>query len=690
MIFIYIFSIANYSQLQRNIDFTKCNAVLKINATEKKISGQVTYVFNAKSINDSISIDAKNMTITNFKVNNKVTLFKNNLKTIRFIDNYNKGNNIISFDYAATPKQTLYFVDSPDGKQIWTQGQGKYTSHWFPSFDDVTEKLVFNLSIIYDKASQVVSNGFLISETAQSDGTVLWNYQMEHQMSSYLLMLAIGNYENTAISSESHCPLQFFIEPNDKPKFEPTFRHSKTIFDFLEKEIGVKYPWKIYKQIPVRDFLYAGMENTTATLFSRDFVVDSIARNDRNYTNVNAHELAHHWFGDLVTAQTGKDHWLQEGFATFYAMLAEEQLYGKNYYYWKLYEMAEDLQKASQNDRIPILSEKASSLSYYQKGAWALVALRNDVGNAAFKKIIKKYLETYSYETATTADFLEIVKKITNYDTTTFQKVWLESTSFPVDIALNYLKKSKCIQDYFAIAEMKDQALKDKETYFLSIINDTETYAPIKVEIIYQLQDASFDAKKKIIMAAMATNDLQIRQAIAQNVTTFPDDFKKQYETLLTDSSYITNEIALKVLWTNYPDEQANLLEKTKHWIGFNDYNLRIEWFTLALRTKAIATDAKLKYYNELLLYASPKFESNTRQNALTNLIFLDKNDQNYLIFLVDALIHPKWQFTKFAREKIREMLKSKSHRTYFENLLNKESGDEIKILSKLLQEKRD
>ena len=95
----------------------------------------------------------------------------------------------------------------------------------------------------------------------------------------------------------------------------------------------MKYPWKIYRQIPVRDFLYAGMENTTSTIFSQDFVVDSIGFNDKNYINVNAHELAHQWFGDLITSQSSKHHWLQEGFATYYALLAERQLFGDDYFY---------------------------------------------------------------------------------------------------------------------------------------------------------------------------------------------------------------------------------------------------------------------------------------------------------------------------------------------------------------------
>jgi aminopeptidase N len=110
------------------------------------------------------------------------------------------------------------------------------------------------------------------------------------------------------------------------------------------------------------------MENTSATVFSSRYVVDSTGFEDRNYTNVNAHELAHQWFGDLVTAQSGKHHWLQEGFATYYAALAEREIYGDDYFYSKLYETAQQIKYASRTDTIPVLNEKASSLSFIKRG----------------------------------------------------------------------------------------------------------------------------------------------------------------------------------------------------------------------------------------------------------------------------------------------------------------------------------
>ena len=158
-------------------------------------------------------------------------------------------------------------------------------------------------------------------------------------------------------------------------------------------------------------------------------MVDSIGFLDRSYTNVDAHELAHQWFGDLFTAHSGKHHWLQEGFATYYALLAEKSIYGEDYFYSKMYESIQQIKYASRTDTIPILSDKASSMTYYQKGAWALFVLHQEIGDRKFKKLVKNYLKKYAFKTVTTEDFLAEVRKVSSFDTDLFSKEWLESTA---------------------------------------------------------------------------------------------------------------------------------------------------------------------------------------------------------------------------------------------------------------------
>ncbi|MES2544367.1 MAG: M1 family metallopeptidase [Bacteroidota bacterium] len=662
-------------------------AMLEPSFIDKSILGTVNYEFNVFSIIDTIRIDAINMDFDEVKINNAVVKFKNNGKELLLFEGFKNGINTLKFQYKATPKQTLYFTGEKENLQIWTQGQGKYTSHWLPSFDDVNEKVIFNMTVVFDKEYTIISNGLLYARILKetSENKLKSEYRMRNPMPSYLVMLAIGKFDKKTIKSKSGIPLEMYYQPKDSAKIEPTYRHSKKIFDFLEKEIGIPYPWEVYKQIPVEDFLYAGMENTSATLFSQDYVVDSIGYNDRNYINVNAHELAHQWFGDMVTAKNGKHHWLQEGFATYYALLAERQIFGEDYFYQKLYDSMLQIVAESKKGGTPILSENASSLTYYQKGAWAIHFLRSEVGEKTFKKAVKNYLKKYAFKNVDTNEFLNEVQKLSHYDVDKFSKEWLESTEFPIEKAILLLKKNKMIVSLLEIEQFAESPLNKKELY--ETILKSDTYFSIKEEIINQLTEIPFEEKASLIRLAMQSNDFRVRQMIAKTIPKIPIEFKEEYRTLLNDKSYLTQEIALNTFWSQFPDEQKTVLDKSKNWVGFNDRNLRMLWLTLALITKEYEKENKAKYYDELLNYCSPKFDSSIRQNAIEKLFFINENDKNVLPFLVNATTSFRWQFSKFGRDYIRVLLKNKSYRNYFDELLPQLPENEKKQLSKLLKE---
>ena len=683
ILFISVFS---FAQQTKSVDFTSVLGKIEINALDKSVSGEVTYIFKLSNPIDTIKIDAQNIDFSNLKINNIEVKYSNNRKQILLYEGCKLGVNQLTFNYWVQPKQAMYFVGKGEQLQIWTQGQGKYTSNWFPSFDDPNEKLIFNLDIKFNTDFQVVSNGILESKTTSQDNFI-WNYRMKKPMSSYLLMLAIGKFEIKQEKSQSGKSLFYYIEKEDYSKLEPTYRYSKTIFDFLEKEIGVKYPWEVYKQVPVRDFLYAGMENTSATVFSRDFVVDSIGFNDKNYVNVNAHELAHQWFGDLITAQSGKHHWLQEGFATYYALLAEREVFGDDYFYKKLFDTALQLKSASKTDTNPILSDKASSLTYYQKGAWVLFVLREELGSKVFQKAVKNYLNNYSFKNVTTDDFLNEINKITQFDCESFSKKWLENSNFDFDYAIQLLSKNKSIKLLLEIKKMKVIPFKEKQELFEKIMI-SDAYFSIKEEIIYQCEKVPFENKQPLLKLALATKEVNVRQAIANTTPKIPLEFKSDFESLLNDTSYITKEIALSTFWSQFPEDQKRILDNSKEWIGFNDKNLRILWLTLVLGTKEYQMADKAKFYDELLNYCNPEFETSIRQNAMENLLFINEKDQNVLPNLVNSLVSHKWQFSKFGKDKIRLLLKNPNIRIYLEQLLPNLSSAENLILAKILSDK--
>lgn len=685
LLFLLLFTAISFAQQTAKVDFIKCYAAVFPDMQAKKIEGNVTYEFKVLSAIDSIRIDAQNMAFSDVKINGKSVRFRNSNKALVLFEGFVKGKNKLKFTYQAFPKQTMYF--NAGVQQIWTQGQGKYTSHWFPSFDDVNEKVVFNMNISYDKHFNVLANGVL-KDVFPDKEQKIWKYAMQKPMSSYLLAMVIGDFRNKVIASKSGVPLQFFIQPKDTAKFESTYSYSKEIFDYLEKEIGFNYPWQIYKQIPVEDFLYAGMENTSCTIFAQDFVVDAIGFNDRNYVNVNAHELAHQWFGDLVTAKSGKHHWLQEGFATYYALLAEREVFGEDYFYHQLYRTSLQLKNAAKTDTIPVMHEKASSLSFYQKGAWALHTIREAIGPKLFQKAVKTYLKKYQFKNVETDDFLAEIKKVApTFDTEKFKKTWLEDYRFPMEQANTLLKKNAFIQTLFETQQLRKKSLDDNRQKFATLLQ-SDVFYPVKTEILYQLKDVPFPNKKELLILAMQTNDIKVRQAVAEFTEEIPAEFKVHYETLLDDKSYETREIAFMNLWKNFPESRTDYLAKAQNWTGGNDKGLRILFLTFSILSAAQDHADQSNYYNELVDYTTPKYESSVRQNAIVNMLSINNKDTAVLKSLVNATTHHKWQFSKFGRDKIRQLLKEDNYRVLLESMLPTLSEGEKIQLQKLLSEK--
>lgn len=685
--FILFISTIAFAQQTKKVDFKTANAYLAFDAPQKKVMGKVTYTFEVLDRKtDTIFIDARNMQFTGVTINGKKAGWTSSANALKLYKGFKKGKNTVEFSYTAQPKQTLYFVKDGQDVQLWTQGQGKYTSHWLPSFDDVNEKVIFNITPSFDKNYIVLSNGVLKDKTVEGVNQK-WTYEMEKPMSSYLVMLAIGKFRRWEMSTASGTPLEFYLREKDSAMFADTYRYSWDIFNYFEQEIGYNYPWKVYRQVPVLDFLYAGMENTTSTIFAQDFVVDSIGFNDRTYINVNAHELAHQWFGDIVTAESGKHHWLQEGFATYYALLAEQKLFGEDHFNYELYQMAERLQQAAKTDTIPVMNEKASTLSFYQKGAWALHVLREGAGHEAFQKGVKAYLEKYAFTNVNTDEFLAEVNKVSSYDTNTWKKHWLEIGGFEVEEAISLLKKNQTMELYLELGELQENPFAQKKETFMQLLESNAYYA-LKEEAIFQTAEVPFEEKAEFVRLAMQSKDLRLRQAVARTVTTFPENFIDEYKTFLYDASYITREIAINVLCKNFPARQAEFLEIGKEWVGFNDKNLRILWLTLAYTSKDYRTAEKESFYSELQSYAAPEYESTVRLNALANLLYIGKPDPVVLENLVNATLHHKWQFAKFGRDNIRKLLRKEGYRQQFENLSVTLPEVEKKRLESILAEK--
>jgi len=688
-LFFFFISFIGFSQQTQFIDIKKGDVTLTIDPELKKVSGYVVYTFDILKATDSLFIDAKNMEIEAVFLNDSPVEFTYNNTKLKV--NYNfKSNtlNSLKIEYYTSPKKALYFV-SPDGNnktQVWTQGQGKYTSNWLPSFDDMNEKIEFDLSISTPSIYKTIANGKLVDKIEEKNLTT-WKYDMQYPMSSYLVALAVGNYDYETEVSKSGIPIEMYYYPNKSDIVEPTYRHTKHIFDFLETEIGVAYPWQNYKQVPVKDFLYAGMENTSLTIFSDSHMVDSIGFIDKNYINVNAHELAHQWFGDLVTEESSTHHWLQEGFATYYALLAEKEIFGEDYFYEQLYNSAKQLEDLNKNGGESLLNPKASSLTFYERGAWAIFALRNYIGDRAFKKSIKKYLKDYAFKNANTHNFINIAAAKSQIKLEDFVQKWFVNPEFPLEDAKQLLLQNEVSKTLLTIDEMNnEEVIKYAEAH--PIIFSSQDKSVIVTHILKRLLPNS-EEEKAVFLKAMQSNVLKTRQAVALYMNPIPQEFKSEFEKLLLDKSYLTIQNALMKLWVNFPfpKDRVRFLDKTKGITGFSDKNIETLWLTLALITEDYQQNNKKEYFDILLSYTNPSQHFEIRQQAFQYLYQIKGFDEMALRNLVQACKHPVWQFSKFSRELLKELMSNKDYRIVLEGIVTDLPSEEKVFLEQQLQE---
>ncbi|EAR01487.1 M1 family metallopeptidase [Maribacter sp. HTCC2170] len=666
LLFIFLFvSLQIFAQHQDKVDFLSAKVLIVPDAEKNQIWGNVTYEFEVLEKVDSVFLDARNMEFFSVLINHKNVPHSINKNRVTINKRFKKGKYYtITLEYIAKPKQTVYFLGWDDevsgNEQIWTQGQGKYTSHWLPSFDDMIEKVAFDLSITFDKEYPVIANGSLKGIEDQEPQALMWSYDMQKPMSSYLLAFVIGEYRKQELTSTSGIPIENYYYPKDSSRVEPTYRFTKEIFDFLEKEIGIPYPWQNYKQVPVHDFLYAGMENTGTTIFSGGYVIDSTAFIDKNYVNVNAHEMAHQWFGNLVTEKDGNHHWLHEGFATYYAYLAERELFGDEHYYWKLYDTANQLNELSEGGKGEALTNpKASSLTFYEKGAWALVMLREQVGGVAFKKGIQGYLDNFQFKNVTIADFLNEIGKSSGQDLTDFRDNWLEKTSFRTKEVNKYLSaSSKRIKDIIDL-EVRLSKLPEEQDSILRLFWNKHKSESYRSRLIHKYFDK---LDQETMIEALNDSLIRVRQAVAINLKQVPVGLKSDFETLLKDQSYINKEYALLKLWSSFPEERSKYLDETKGAIGLPNKNIRLLWLTLAILTTDYEQNTTRNYIDELMGYTSSIHSWEIRMGAFQYLFEALGLNHTGLKNLFEATTHHSWQFKKYARSLLDELLKDSDY----------------------------
>ena len=506
------------------MDFTNLKLEASFEPEKKLIKGKVTeeFIVLQRSV-DSIFLDAVNIRFKSVLLDGKEVKYNQNKKGITILPGVEllwDSKHSLTMEYEANPSKGLYFVGWNDPtnrsrKQIWTQGQGINNRHWIPMYDEKNDKLISEMIIEFDEAYEVLSNGEKLKEKKLKDGKKLWHYKISKPHSPYLIMLGIGKYAIKEDKSASGVPLRFYYYPEESNHLEPTYRFSKKMFDFFEKEIGVPYPWESYSQIPVQDFMYGAMENTTATLFGDFYLVNGRSYLDKNYVRVNAHELAHQWFGDMVTARSSAHHWLHESFATHYDMVIEGEVFGKDHFDWVRRNYNNQAIDESKKDLKPIAHSSAGSVRHYPKGAFVLQMLKHVVGREEFNAAIKHYLLKHAYKNVDSRNLLIAFHERLGMSLNWFWEEWVERGGEPhyhVELKTNkgsldfYVKQIQQRNDFVDLFRMPiefEVYLKDGSKLNKRVWIEEESHLirfefPNDVEVDYALFDPDNNILKSV------------------------------------------------------------------------------------------------------------------------------------------------------------------------------------------------
>lgn len=330
----------------------------------------------------------------------------------------------INLVYTAQPRSgAIYFIgwrpeEKGKRKEIWA-----HRPHgWLPYQD---ARITMDMFYTFDRKYNVFANGDRMDVKDNPDSTRTWHYRMAKDHPYFSTAVVIGDYNFSSTLSCRGVPLEFWYYRGQEDKVKPTFQYTEAMMDFLEKETGMKYPYPIYRQAPVIDYMYGAMETTTSTVFGDFIFIDPHAYWQRNYINTNAHEMAHQWFGNCVAHFVNKDVWLTESFATYYAKIFERSIFGKDYYQNVANDELNLALGAAKSNNYPVGGSMGGNARIYQKGSLVLAMLRNVMGDREFHDAIKLYLDRYSFKYAQTSDLLRCIYDATGKSYNWFFDEWI-------------------------------------------------------------------------------------------------------------------------------------------------------------------------------------------------------------------------------------------------------------------------
>ncbi|MCL4815798.1 MAG: HEAT repeat domain-containing protein [Flavobacteriales bacterium] len=444
----YFYSSSQLSLDAKGMDIHK--VTLLVENTEKELS------FTYDSLKLNITLDKA------YTANEKYTLF---------IDYTAKPNELPEGgSMAISSDKGLYFInpkgeDPKKPRQIWTQGETEAASCWFPTIDSPNERCTQEIYITIEKEFKTLSNGMLVSSVDNKNGTRTDYWKMDLPHAPYLFMMAIGDYavvkDTWKKNDGKPIDVHYYVEKEYEKDARAIFGNTPEMLSFYSNVLGVEYPWQKYHQVVVRDYVSGAMENTTVVIHGEFLQKTKREMIDGDNEDIVAHELFHHWFGDLVTCESWANLPLNESFATYGEYLWIEHKYGKDEADLHLQgDLSTYLQEAKEKQvnmvrfDYPDKEDMFDSHSY-AKGGRILHMLRKYVGDKAFFASLKLYLERHKFKPVEMHELRLAFEEVTGEDLNWFFNQWFYSSGHP-DIVIDYSYNETTRKQYVVIKQKQN------------------------------------------------------------------------------------------------------------------------------------------------------------------------------------------------------------------------------------------
>jgi aminopeptidase N len=384
---------------------------------------------------NSITLNLMNtMTVTEVEQNDRSLSYnhQNNLLTIYFERNYGKGGSfVVEISYSGHPTEGLYYDFHGSEPIIYSLSEPSDARHWFPCYDHPSDKATADLHITVPSGMTAASNGTLVEVKTNADDNLTYNWEVSYPIATYLISVAATNYvtfSHTYTSDQGEMDVVYYVYPELLEQTKVDFENTVPQIEFYSDVFG-EYPFLREKYGMALIPGGTAMEHQTCTSYPARLI-----DGEQAYDWLIAHELAHQWWGDLVTLDDWPEIWLNEGFATYSDALWWEHLYGMAGLKVRMQEFRAILFERYSGPHHAIYDPPQGylfSAIEYEKGAWVLHMLRFVVGEKNFWKILKSYAKTYAYDTVTTDDFKSVCEAFHGEDLDWFFDQWIYEPGYP-------------------------------------------------------------------------------------------------------------------------------------------------------------------------------------------------------------------------------------------------------------------